>query len=111
MKLAWPESQNRVLLKCGSIDSVLVDASAFSGSRGGGKFGSLCCAATGASVTPNRTQTSRTQREHSARRQTAILFVFLIAADLTQNFLRAGIDPLQCTTARMQQLLTLRCLH
>jgi hypothetical protein len=40
--LAWPESQNRVLLKCGSIDSVLVDASAFSGSRGGGKFESLC---------------------------------------------------------------------
>jgi hypothetical protein len=44
-------------------------------------------------VRPNRTQTSRTQREHSAWRQTAILFVFLIAADLTQNFLPAGINP------------------
>src|SRR4029077_7545719 len=35
MKLTWPESQNRVSLKCGSIDSGSVRAGALSGALAG----------------------------------------------------------------------------
>src|SRR5579864_5600372 len=53
MKLAWPESQNRVSLKCGSMDSVLISSDGEGGSASGVPLsrgwdgGAVCWAQTG----------------------------------------------------------------